>query len=181
LNRYIPWSESGRAGTESESVGCLEAVHGRSLSFFSTTGIRKRGREYIRGRELICAAIDGRIGGRLRCELYILLSLPLVSSVPVEKSRERANLPTHLQVCPPAIVLLRLEVFGVRLFPLIRFKMPTQNVVSVKRGGESIMTTSTLSRRILRPVFGGFRGSSRHNMVWLGVLWSLWIFELEVS
>jgi len=58
---------------------------------FSTTGIRKRGREYIRGRELICAAIDGRIGGRLRCELYILLSLPLVSSVPVEKSRERAN------------------------------------------------------------------------------------------
>ena len=56
LNRYIPWSESGRAGRESESVGCLEAVHGRSLSFFFYHGNTEEGKGiYTRKRIDMCS------------------------------------------------------------------------------------------------------------------------------
>jgi len=56
-------------------------VMDRGVLSFVSAGVHERERRHtgtVRGSEGICGAIDGRIGG-LRCCLYVLLSLPLVS------------------------------------------------------------------------------------------------------
>ena len=65
-----------------ERVGCAEAMN--DGSFLMMPLFLLLAREFMKGkgnihrRERTCVAIDGRIG-RLRCGLYILSSLPLVS------------------------------------------------------------------------------------------------------
>jgi len=83
--------EGGGAGRESERAVCLGATSGGGLCFsFVSPGVRKKGGG-IRGREWICVVIHGRIGGRLRYDLYTLLSLPLVSEpyIAVKKKRTK--------------------------------------------------------------------------------------------
>jgi len=58
----------------------------------------EKGKGDIRGGDWICVKIHGKIGGRLRCGLYILLSLPLAreSVLAIDREEENARTSTLL-------------------------------------------------------------------------------------
>jgi len=86
LDSFLECAWYIRAGRESGRVGCSGATNSRGLChFYFSMGACKRGKEDTRGRELIYVASYGKIGRRLRCDLYILLSLLLVEPNREEK------------------------------------------------------------------------------------------------
>jgi len=59
---------------ESRRVGCPGATNDRVLCLsFVSMGVCKNGKGDICGGELICVVIHGKIGRRLRCDLYTLV------------------------------------------------------------------------------------------------------------
>lgn len=85
---------------ENERGGCLwvmiRGTRCDTCLFFCQHGSLWKGEGDIYGR--VCSVISGRMWGRLRCGLYILLSLPLVSLKSARSAWELAKIPSYPQL-----------------------------------------------------------------------------------